>query len=293
MAYFGKYAVMIVCFLYLPSLTAAFFKKRYGLSKREFGELPGARKPTPKNTKNSLFFKGSHLEPITVVGKHGSVVLECNAGGYPSPTIHWLKDGERITQGAVHTSHDDSAAYEDHYTTGGTAFMRLGQTNSKLYLDCVTNKDEGEYTCVAETPMLRKTQTTQVKVEKREKHIFADMEECVGRRSAPRGSPARVYMSSTNRLEFEGSKVQLFCRAEGSPQPTITWYDTRGEPIRGDNEQYRIAKNGDLIIRDISFVDMGFYECEASNGYGIDSAETFLYPVARTKEDDQFISGLW
>ena len=71
-----------------------------------------------------------------------------------------------VHQGAVHTSHDDSAAYEDHYTTGGTAFMRLGQTNSKLYLECVTNRDEGEYTCVAETPMLRKTQTTQVKVGK-------------------------------------------------------------------------------------------------------------------------------
>ena len=67
-------------------------------------------------------------------------------------------------QGSVHEFHDDSAYFEDHTVTGGQKFLRLGQTVSRLYLDCLTHKDEAEYTCVAETPFNRKTQKTMLKV---------------------------------------------------------------------------------------------------------------------------------
>lgn len=43
-------------------------------------------------------FKGRPFEEVTFATRHEDVVLECEAGGSPSPTIHWLKNGERIQQ---------------------------------------------------------------------------------------------------------------------------------------------------------------------------------------------------
>lgn len=43
----------------------------------------------------------------------------------------------------------------------------------------------------------------------------------------------------------------------------------------------QIARNGDLIIRDVTWLEnMGAYTCVADNGFGTDTATTFLYPVS-------------
>lgn len=42
----------------------------------------------------------------------------------------------------------------------------------------------------------------------------------------------------------------------------------------------QVLRNGDLIIRGISWVDdMGEFKCVASNQFGNDEAITFLYPA--------------
>ena len=57
-----------------------------------------------------LFFKGKTGERQTsVYGTIGeNIVLECEAGGSPSPTIHWLHHGRRIEQVGwrVHIPHE-------------------------------------------------------------------------------------------------------------------------------------------------------------------------------------------
>ena len=45
-----------------------------------------------------LFFRGTEFKDLSIASKHTDVVLECEVGGSPSPTIHWLKNGERIQQ---------------------------------------------------------------------------------------------------------------------------------------------------------------------------------------------------
>ena len=54
--------------------------------------------------------------------------------------------------------------YEDLDNDPDTQKLRLSATKSRLYLDCLTRNTEGEYTCVAETLYMRKTQSTIVKV---------------------------------------------------------------------------------------------------------------------------------
>ncbi|ELT99714.1 hypothetical protein CAPTEDRAFT_218749 [Capitella teleta] len=87
-------------------------------------------------------------------------------------------------------------------------------------------------------------------------------------------------MWTSQRLEFEGSNVQLFCRTTGSPTPKITWYDRDGAKITSDQNDYKILGNGDLLIRSIGWMkNMGLYRCEAENGEGKDEVSTFLYPI--------------
>ena len=51
-----------------------------------------------------LFFRGQEFPEASFAAKNRDVVLECEVGGSPSPTIHWLKDGERIQQVIIYLS---------------------------------------------------------------------------------------------------------------------------------------------------------------------------------------------
>lgn len=265
-----------VCLIYVPHLTASFLRK--SASPKRFGKSSRAARSNDLLA-SKLFFKGE-LPAETVATQYGSIVLECEVGGSPPPTIHWLKDGVRLLQDGSHKPSDDEASYEDPASVGGRRGLSLSSTRSRLYLDCLSEEDEGEYICVAENAVVRKSQSTLLRVERPEDVLYSEVHECSGKRSN-KGEPARIYMWTVSRLEFENSKVQLFCRAEGNPQPTITWYDRDNKPIESD-ENYRVARNGDLIIRDITWLEnMGGYTCVADNGFGTDTAQTFLYPTPR------------
>jgi len=54
-------------------------------------------------------------------------------------------------------------------------------------------------------------------------------------------SPARIYMWTTQRLAEMGQDAQLYCRASGSPQPTVTWYDPDEREINPDDKQYTVG----------------------------------------------------
>ena len=55
------------------------------------------------------------------------------------------------------------------------------------------------------------------------------------------GVPARIYMWTAQRLEFEGADVQLFCRGGGNPAPSVMWYDQEGRSIGENDDQYAVC----------------------------------------------------
>lgn len=64
---------------------------------------PSADEPLSFRHAGSLLLK-SHLKlrntppDVLTVAESESLVVECEAGGNPPPTIHWLKNGRRIDQ---------------------------------------------------------------------------------------------------------------------------------------------------------------------------------------------------
>lgn len=238
--------------------------------------------------KTTLMFGDEQKDGQVVTAVVGQdAVLECEASGYPTPTIHWLHNGVRIVQGADRDVLDDEATFETHGAAAASdekGFVTLGSTHSRLYVDCVKPIDAGAYSCVAETPTKRIVSKTILEVEKSSESSKQGRGSgvCVNkRRTASGGSAAaRVYMWTVHRLDLEGNDVQLFCRAAGSPRPTITWFDSNDRQITPEDDQYTLLPNGDLLIRDITFeLNMGMYRCEATNEAGSDSSETFLYPT--------------
>ncbi|XP_053406850.1 zwei Ig domain protein zig-4-like [Mercenaria mercenaria] len=223
-------------------------------------------------------FKGKEFSKNTYATRHEDIVLECEAGGSPSPTIHWLKNGERIQQGMSRDYLDDEASYEETVNKDSKPMLRLGKVKSKLFLDCVSDRDEAEYTCVAETPYERISQSTFLKMDNT---LSAQSRANCLTKKAFRGEPARIHLWTAVRVEFTGAAVQLFCRAEGYPAPTISWrYSAQGEKIE-DDDSHTILPNGDLLIKHITFMqNMGDYYCTAENEAGIDEVSTFLYPTS-------------
>ena len=52
---------------------------------------------------------------------------------------------------------------------------------------------------------------------------------------------ARVFMWTSQRLAEVGQDAQLYCRASGSPSPTVTWYDSDDQEVLPDDNQYKVT----------------------------------------------------
>ncbi|KAL1439365.1 hypothetical protein MTO96_010378 [Rhipicephalus appendiculatus] len=262
----------------------------------------------------SNLLRKSHLKlrntppDVMTVAESESLVIECEAGGNPPPTIHWLKNGLRIGQDL-----SGSERTEDEVNPEGAPMLGLSFTRSRLFIDCASSQyDEAEYTCVAQNPYHRISKSTKVKVTKigsahssplclvKKSFGFKCLEEygaCynVGLNATrltltadsfcaqcPPGVPARITMWTHTRLELMGSTVQLFCRPIGSPKPSVSWFGPDDTELQ-NSDKYKVLENGDLEIRNIAWNDMGGYTCTAENSHGVDRTSTFLYPTLPDK----------
>ncbi|GFT00377.1 zwei Ig domain protein zig-2 [Trichonephila clavipes] len=204
-----------------------------------------------------------------------SKFLECEAGGTPPPAIHWLKDGQKISQNLYDNMHTSVKEEVVKSTLG------LGFTRSRLFLDCASPSDAGRYTCVAENNFIRTFKASQV--------FVADTLEvdndalCLAKKTF--GSPARVHMWTHTRLEIMGTDVQLFCRPRGDPRPHVMWKGPNNKSLN-DPKKYELLPNGDLIVKHIMWSDMGGYTCQAKNSEGTDEVLVFLYPTMPDDESD-------
>lgn len=242
--------------------------------------------------------------PTKTVSIGESFRLLCKLESMPSATVYWTKDGERIIQGDDLGMEDNEPLYEDQAIAANRPTVRLSSQTSRVYVDCFTPDKAGIYECVAETPYKKIMHKTIVKptcvvtdpsffaagyIFRLLNHVLCSGNsisetvdtQCLMSKKTARMEPARIYLFTTYRIEMANATVQLLCRAEGNPKPTITWFDRERNPIGPNTLGYKQLQNGDLVLQSWNLSpSFHFFWCEAENGFGVDTVETKVYLTA-------------
>ncbi|KAG7310344.1 hypothetical protein JYU34_003117 [Plutella xylostella] len=96
--------------------------------------------------------------------------------------------------------------------------------------------------------------------------------------------PPEVKEGPGNLTKVDGSEAVLACRVFGAPRPLIKWIKDGAEVTGG---RYNITTEGDLVIRSVTYTDVGTYQCYAKNKFGETSAFGSLTVKKRTVITDK------
>uniref|UniRef100_A0A8C8D1A6 Peroxidase n=1 Tax=Oncorhynchus tshawytscha TaxID=74940 RepID=A0A8C8D1A6_ONCTS len=161
------------------------------------------------------------------------------------------------------------------WTRGGSPLPQdrrhLVLSSGTLRIARVAPQDEGQYECQAVSPLgtVRTASLTHVS-ESSVTPVFTN---------APRDVTAE-----------SGTDVQIPCRAQGQPEPVLTW-NKDGIQVT-ESGKFHIAPEGFLEVKDVGLADGGRYECVARNPIGYQSATmvlTVLVPPM-SRQGDTFVT---
>jgi neuronal cell adhesion protein len=79
----------------------------------------------------------------------------------------------------------------------------------------------------------------------------------------------------------EGNAITLDCKTFGAPKPLVKWYHGNTELFAAG--RYTSKPDGDLVIKEVKFSDVGKYTCTATNKFGQQSASGSLVIKEKTR----------
>jgi len=205
--------------------------------------------------------------------EHGKIVLTCSASGNPAPEITWFKNGTPLVKKSAR-----ELMNEADYV--GFAAESMAETKSRVEVDCMSQEDAGLYECVASN----KKKTEMVAAEVRMASFESSSPACSpapagGRLTGRRRIAPRINQWISTFMQLLGTEAHLLCRTDHDEAKTTYWVGPDDQAIE-ESEKYRLLTNGDLLIRDLAFSDMGMFKCIVRNDFGEDMKETFVYPHA-------------
>ena len=169
-----------------------------------------------------------HRQHYNVTAGICRFVLECRGDAVPAPTYHWYKNNNLLTMEMMEEQ-DIAVVFNDDH--------------SQLIFQEPRAGHEGYYHCEAENHVgLAKSSATHVSP------AFPD--------PPPGTTKPHFEVAPKTELQSLGKRVELVCRAAGSPQPDITW--TKNGKILN-------IKTDTLIIPSMAQEDVANYACNASN----------------------------
>uniref|UniRef100_UPI00398F47F3 peroxidasin homolog isoform X2 n=1 Tax=Pristiophorus japonicus TaxID=55135 RepID=UPI00398F47F3 len=126
-----------------------------------------------------------------------------------------------------------------------------------LRISRVALHDEGQYECQADNIVGARRVAVQLTVQRRVMLVFTS-------------TPADLTVAA-------GADVQIPCRFQGEPEPTVTW-SKDGIQIT-ESGKFHVSPEGFLSIRDVGPADEGRYECLARNSIDHSAASMVLTVV--------------
>uniref|UniRef100_A0A673VJC2 Peroxidasin like n=1 Tax=Suricata suricatta TaxID=37032 RepID=A0A673VJC2_SURSU len=158
-----------------------------------------------------------------------SITLECVATGHPHPHITWRRGRGEALDASRHLA-----------TSGG------------LYLQNITLRDHGPFTCHADNTQGSVQATANIIVQ----------------------APPRFTIIPKDQMVLEGHSVEFLCEAEGNPPPIIAWTKAGGQLLQ--ESPRTVLSSGTLRIDHTAHHDEGQYECQAVSPLGVKKASVQL-----------------
>ncbi|KAF1548260.1 Matrix-remodeling-associated protein 5, partial [Eudyptula albosignata] len=185
---------------------------------------------------------------------YGSILhLDCSASGDPWPRILWRLPSKRMID-SLHSSLE----------TRIKVF-----SNGTLVIHSVTDKDAGDYLCVARNKIGDDYVVLKVNVMMK---------------------PAKIEHKSENNHKVKyGGDLKVDCVATGLPNPEISWGLPDGSMINtfmqsddsgSRTKRYVVFDNGTLYFNDVGLREEGDYTCYAENQIGKDEMKVRVKVVA-------------
>ncbi|XP_019945157.2 matrix-remodeling-associated protein 5-like [Paralichthys olivaceus] len=199
---------------------------------------------------------------ITTVHYGGILQLHCSVTGYPPPIIIWRTPNRKLVD--MHFSYDHRLKVHP---------------NGTLSAQAVTEKDAGDYLCIARNKVADDYRLLRVTV--------ATM-------------PAKIEPKHPlNQMVSLGKALKVDCQASGLPDPAVHWSlpdgtmvnsVLQGEDRGGRTRRLTVFVNGTLLVPAVGMGEEGEYTCYAENQGGQDMMKVkvkVMMPSPPTFTDDR------
>uniref|UniRef100_A0A8B9Q3B3 Matrix remodeling associated 5 n=1 Tax=Apteryx owenii TaxID=8824 RepID=A0A8B9Q3B3_APTOW len=184
---------------------------------------------------------------------YGSILrLDCSASGDPWPWILWRLPSKRMID-SLHSLENRIKVF----------------SNGTLVVHSVTDKDAGDYLCVARNKVGDDYVVLKVNVMMK---------------------PAKIEHKNENNHKVKyGGDLKVDCVATGLPNPEISWGLPDGSMINtfmqsddsgSRTKRYVVFNNGTLYFNDVGLREEGDYTCYAENQIGKDEMKVRVKVVA-------------
>ncbi|XP_043453660.1 fibroblast growth factor receptor 2 isoform X8 [Prionailurus bengalensis] len=225
-----------LCLVVVTMATLALARPSFNLVEDTTLEPEGA----PYWTNTEKMEKRLHAVPAA-----NTVKFRCPAGGNPTPTMRWLKNGKEFKQ---------------EHRIGG---YKVRNQHWSLIMESVVPSDKGNYTCVVENEYGSINHTYHLDVVERSPH----------RPILQAGLPA-------NASTVVGGDVEFVCKVYSDAQPHIQWIkhvEKNGSKYGPDGLPYlKVLKHSGinssnaevLALFNVTEADAGEYICKVSNYIG-------------------------